>query len=262
MKNRDFQYQWDEQKITVSKFSFRRKIVDEIDFENLENLFLHDLKEVSGNFTILQKYTKSILTTLKLVLQSGFLDENSDSIYNMLMTTFIIFGGWIYSTYVLILVSNVMMASASSETKFEILHSEVDAFCEAKNLSPELTEKIQLLYKYKFQKHYFNEEAIKMSTATSLRKEITLHACTNLISKVTLFKEIPQILFENIISCLKMEIYLANDVIIQANTVGDSMFFIAFGTANIYSPSGKLPNKNNKKNHLVKSSFRKTFGHR
>jgi hypothetical protein len=132
------------------------------------------------------------------------------------------------------------MAASNSENKFEKKSREIEAFCEAKKLSSELSEKIQTFYKYKFQQHYFNEEAIKQSTATSLRKEITMHSCAHLISKVTLFKDIPQLLLENIINCLKMEIYFPNDIIIQVNTIGDSMYFIAFGTAEIRSPLGKM----------------------
>lgn len=221
----------------VSKFSFIR--VADVDFESLQNFLIHELDELMVNATIGHKYTESLMTTLKLMLQSGYSSENSDSIFHMLMTSFMIIGGWIYAAYVLILISNVMMASANSETKFETISREVDAFCEAKELSPELTEKIKTLYKYKFQKHYFNEDAIKASTAASLRKEITMHSCANLISKVTLFKNLPNLLLENIISCLKMEIYLPDDIIIQAGSVGDSMFFVAFGTAAILTPSGE-----------------------
>lgn len=214
-------------------------ITDETFFDNEENLLLREFVEVLANFTIGQKYSKTVMITLKLMTQSGSGMDDSGSIRNMLMTSFFMLAGWIYATYVLIIVSNIMMATANSKTKFEAISREVDAFCEAKQLSPELTDKIQTFYKYKFKKRYFNEEAIKQSTATSLRKEIKMHSCAHLITKVQLFKDLPELLLENVISCLTMDIYFPNDIIIQAGVVGDSMFFIAFGTAGIYSIAGK-----------------------
>lgn len=139
----------------------------------------------------------------------------------------------------LILISNVFMASANSENKFEEMSLEIRAFCKAKNLSKPLTDKIKKFYRYKFQTHYFNETAINSSTPANLRKEIMMQSCSTLVAKVPLFQEIPQLLLENIISCLTLEVYFPNDVIIKADTMGDSMYFIAFGTAAIFSSSGE-----------------------
>lgn len=115
---------------------------------------------------------------------------------------------------------------------------EVDAFCDRKGLSLALTKKIQAFYTYKYRKHYFDEDAIKESTPANLRKEIMMHTCSSLISKVPLFKDVPQLLLENIVECLKLEIYFPDDVIIHADTAGEAMYFIAFGTAGIYATTG------------------------
>lgn len=232
---------WEMSEQIESKYYFRRSnVVDEIDYEGIENLILESLEEVFTNYTMLNKYTRTMMITLKLALQSGYGTETSDSVYNMLMSTMLMFAGWIYSTYVLILISNVMMASANSENKFEEMSMELDAFCDAKNLSESLTRKIKTFFKYRFRKAYFNEDAIRQSTPANLSKEIMMHTCSNLVTKVALFKEIPQLLLENIISCLKMEIYFPGDVIIKAGSTGDAMFFIAFGTAGIYSTAGLI----------------------
>lgn len=161
------------------------------------------------------------------------------SVYlSQVLTILIMVGGWVYGQYILILISNVMMAATNSETKFEHISREVTAFCESESLSKELTAKIKSFYKFKFQMHYFNEEAIRKSTTASLKKEISMHKNMHLLMKVPIFKEIPQVLLEKIFSCLKMEIYFPNDLIIRVNTLGDSMFFLAYGTAAAYSGSG------------------------
>lgn len=238
---------WEQNNQEDSKFYVRRfnslELVDSVepvDFEAVENLLLDELKEIVGNYTLINKYTRTMMITLKLVLQSGYGDETSDSIPNMLVTTFLMFAGWIYSTYLLVLISNVLLASANSENKYEEISNELDAFCDSKRLSNELRMKIKTVFKYKFHEHYFNEDAIKESTPANLSKKIMMHACSNLVERVALFRDLPQLLLEKIIRCLKLEIFFPGDVILEAGKVGDSMYFIVFGTAAIYSAHGKL----------------------
>lgn len=156
------------------------------------------------------------------------------------MSTLIMLGGWIYFTYVMVIIFNIFVASSISENKFEEMLREVEAYCDSKNLSTALRDRINTFLKRKFHKHYFNEEAIKKSTPSCLHKEIMINKCSNLVARVPLFKEIPQVLLEKIINCLQFEIYFPDDVIIQANTVGDSMYFLAYGTASIVSVTGYL----------------------
>lgn len=155
-----------------------------------------------------------------------------------LMTSFLMFGGWIYTTYVLILMSNVIMAAANAENKFIAMTRGIDAFCKHKKLSKALTKKIQKMYTHKYRRHYFNENAIRESTTASLRNEIMMHVCSGLISNVALFQGLPKALIEDIVQCLKLEIYFPNDTIIRSDTIGDAMYFMAYGTAGIYTANG------------------------
>lgn len=66
-----------------------------------------------------------------------------------------------------------------------------------------------------------------------------MHSCRQLVENVGFFKNLPIALLVRIVSCLRSEVYLVNDVIIKANTPGDSMFFIASGTVAIYTTSGR-----------------------
>jgi hyperpolarization activated cyclic nucleotide-gated potassium channel 2 len=232
----------EEEEIAMSsKFHFHRgDVLDDPSLELVETVILEDLVEVFQNKTIANVYTRSMLVTLKLVLQSGYGTETSDSIYNMLMSTFLMFGGWLYAAYVLILISNVMMASSSSGNQFEEMSREIDEFCRAKGLSRKLTGKIKTLYERQFNQHFFNEEAIQQSTPANLRKEIMMHSCSSLIAHVPMFRGIPHKLMENIVTSLKLELFYPGDIIIRAGATGDAMYFIAFGTAAVLSAEGAL----------------------
>lgn len=66
-----------------------------------------------------------------------------------------------------------------------------------------------------------------------------MHSCRKLVENVGFFKNLPLSLLLRIVSCLKTEIFLVNDVIIKANTPGDCMYFISTGTVAIYTKSGR-----------------------
>lgn len=66
-----------------------------------------------------------------------------------------------------------------------------------------------------------------------------MHACRKLVENVIFFRNLPLNLLVRIISCLRIEVFLVNDVIIRVNTPGSSMYFISTGTVAIYTKSGK-----------------------
>jgi hyperpolarization activated cyclic nucleotide-gated potassium channel 2 len=80
---------------------------------------------------------------------------------------------------------------------------------------------------------------VNPSSSDKLRKEIKYHDCRKLVSNVTIFNHLPQEYLEDILSYLKQEIFLMSDIIIEAGTEGDSMYFLASGTVAVSSPSGK-----------------------
>lgn len=66
-----------------------------------------------------------------------------------------------------------------------------------------------------------------------------MHACRKLVENVIFFRNLPINLLVRIIACLRIEVYLVNDIIIRANTPGTSMYFISTGTVAVYTKSGK-----------------------
>lgn len=66
-----------------------------------------------------------------------------------------------------------------------------------------------------------------------------MHSCKQLVENVAFFKNLPLALIVRIVSCLRSEVFLVNDVIVRGNTPGDSMFFIASGTVAVFTNSGR-----------------------
>lgn len=72
-----------------------------------------------------------------------------------------------------------------------------------------------------------------------LREEMTLHSCRRLVENVILFKDLPNETISAIVSTLKFELYLPDDVIVKAGTQGDCMYFLSSGTVAIFTPAGQ-----------------------
>lgn len=75
--------------------------------------------------------------------------------------------------------------------------------------------------------------------AENLRKEVNINVCRQLVYMVNIFSELPPNILSDVLGHLKPEVYLPNDVIIKAGTIGDCMYFLASGTVAVYTPSGR-----------------------
>ncbi|CAH1376702.1 unnamed protein product [Tenebrio molitor] len=147
--------------------------------------------------------------------------------------------GKFLSTYVTVILVDVLRVYNCLETKFYEMMSQVDSFMTAHQFPLVLQKKLQDYYHYKYRGRYVNESRIEKFISEKLRKEIKYHDCRRLVNSVNIFEHLPQEILEDILSYLKQEIYLASDVIIKAGTVGDGMYFLSSGTVAVSSPSGK-----------------------
>ncbi|KAJ3624490.1 hypothetical protein MTP99_018106 [Tenebrio molitor] len=127
----------------------------------------------------------------------------------------------------------------SLEIKYYSMMSQVDAYMAAKKFPLVMQKRIREYYLYKYRQKYFKEYGIRDFISDKLKKEINYHACRRLVNNVQIFKDLPQLVVENILASLKTEIYLSNDLIIKAGVEGDCMYFLASGTVVVLSPSGK-----------------------
>lgn len=66
-----------------------------------------------------------------------------------------------------------------------------------------------------------------------------MHRCRKLVENVDFFKDLPITLLLRIVASMRQEIFMTNDVVIKAHTIGDCMYFIGSGTVAIYSKTGR-----------------------
>lgn len=104
---------------------------------------------------------------------------------------------------------------------------------------PEITcSRILQYFDFRFQRTFFREEQILSTLSTQLQKEIMYQTCKRFIQNVIIFKDLPASIVMKLVACLKSVIFLPNDVIVEAGTTGEHMYFIHNGTVAIYTAAG------------------------
>ncbi|KAK5643493.1 hypothetical protein RI129_007338 [Pyrocoelia pectoralis] len=134
---------------------------------------------------------------------------------------------------------HILKATTSSRHKYVEMVRQLKQYMYHRQLPEYMQRRILKYYEFRFQKRYFRESEILSTISGQLRQEIIMHSCRKLVENVAFFKNIPFALLARIVTCLRSEIFLANDVIVRAATAGNSMFFIASGTVAVFTASGR-----------------------
>lgn len=127
----------------------------------------------------------------------------------------------------------------ASSNKYHEMVQQLRDYMNTKDLPSKMVQRVMQYFDFRFQKNYFKEEEILGTLSQKLIQEINVHSCESLIANVHIFKNMPTSVVLKMTSVMKQEIFLPNDVIVQANTIGDCMYFISSGTVAVYTPSGK-----------------------
>ncbi|RZC37588.1 cNMP binding domain containing protein [Asbolus verrucosus] len=155
----------------------------------------------------------------------------------MEIVTFIF--GKVFVFYITVLFMHQLFNQRSLEIKYFETISQVKAYMSQKHLPMHMQLKLLQFYDYKYNKKFFQERNISSLLSDKLKGEINLNVCSKLVQSVALLAHLPQESLKQVVTYLKAEIYLPNDIIIKSGSVGDCMYFLASGTVAVWTPSGK-----------------------
>ncbi|XP_052864151.1 uncharacterized protein LOC128270773 [Anopheles cruzii] len=198
------------------------------------------LDDVHYNVTVPYRYLRALMITLKISLQGGHsLSVGAHFLHDWLQSLLLLCG-WLWSTYILLLLVRSIMVADASTTRYDEILNEIDAFCTKKLLSRTLRQKLRHHFECHYRMHYFDERPILAHTSDYLRREMLLDvAHSAFLRRVDLFRDLPQYLLEDIADGLRFELFLAQDPITTADSKASAMYFLASGTAAVYTPDGE-----------------------
>nr|CAI5841130.1 unnamed protein product [Callosobruchus analis] len=184
------------------------------------------------------KIRRYFSVTLVLLLVSYGADPITEVI-DAVIATFFICVGFCMQMYLYAQILQVWNKFASARNKNEDLFRQFKEYMKYKGLPMHLRERVFTFFNFRFHNEFANEAQINRLISENLRQEVLLHVTKVHIQRVELFSTLPEEVLQRVVAKLRSEIYLPDDIVVEAGTTGNCMFFIHFGTVAIYTRTGR-----------------------
>ncbi|CAB3261257.1 unnamed protein product [Arctia plantaginis] len=132
-----------------------------------------------------------------------------------------------------------LFGAESARAKYYIMQKQIEHYMVQRKFGARLKKKILKFYALRFQSKYFTESLMLGCVSGQLRDDILMHTGRQLVRELEFLKLLPRSLLMQIVFKLRVVIFIAGDVIIKINTIGDCLYFIDKGTVAIYSDAGQ-----------------------
>ncbi|KAL3273778.1 hypothetical protein HHI36_015205 [Cryptolaemus montrouzieri] len=134
---------------------------------------------------------------------------------------------------------NQVLRNYELATKYREVLDQLNEFMTHKKLTAGTRQRLLAFYEYKFQGKFVKESKIQNILSDRLKKEINFYNSNKLVKQVEMFQDIPTKILAEILSNLKVEVFLPNDIIIKSGTPVESMYFLSNGTVCVTTASGR-----------------------
>ncbi|KAJ3321101.1 Potassium/sodium hyperpolarization-activated cyclic nucleotide-gated channel 4 [Blyttiomyces sp. JEL0837] len=189
---------------------------------------------IDRNLPIIDRYTTGFYNSAAEMLSSGF---GSEAPLTTRQRWFTVMNMIVSAMSLALLVGNVttvMTGLDSSGRMFKEKIDEVQQYILYKDLDYDLKRRILSYFEFKYSKgKLFDEGRILTELNQPLRKQISLHNCKSLILKVPFFRDAGDAFISNVVTILKINHFLPGDLVIEEDTSGDEMYFIASGIVEV-----------------------------
>ncbi|KAJ3236577.1 hypothetical protein HDU78_004520 [Chytriomyces hyalinus] len=182
------------------------------------------------------KYTWAIYTAVGNTFPMFY--RPSSTMEKCVVIAFSIVGAGLYASIVGTISSFAMGVNASGRLYKQKI-DELKEYMRYKDLSDITRRKIMKYYEIKYRGKFFEERDLLADMNDSLRMEISVHNCRQLISKVNFLRREAgdgrdDVFAGRLATALTAEYFVPGDLIINAGDVGNEMYFILTGTVGIY----------------------------
>nr|CAH7732556.1 unnamed protein product [Callosobruchus chinensis] len=143
--------------------------------------------------------------------------------------------GRIYTLYLIGDMLVVFGMAVFPESRYEQFMGEVKEYMMAKELPQDLRNRLSEYYECKMQKKFFSEGKIIDTLSERLRTEMFLHFARKLIEQNHTLKTLPSTTLGVLISYMKSETFLADDIVCTIGKPSDMVFFLSAGTIAVYN---------------------------
>lgn len=216
--------------IGIYQTSKCKNVIEDFYFNTIVSQFLFAF--------IVNQYIHCLYRAIYTVTLYGHdIDNNSTSI-DVLLAIFLVLLGFYLKIYFTAQVMMYVRDHFSSSLKAFQSHHKLNEYIKFRTLPPSLRQRLLQYFDYCHQHHYQKEAEMSKILGTQMGQEITLHTCRKFIESVPIFLHIPPHIQSRIISSLRTEIYLPNDVIAPIGKIGHTLYIIISGTVAVCNDRG------------------------
>ncbi|CAH1377429.1 hypothetical protein MTP99_018826 [Tenebrio molitor] len=194
-----------------------------------------DSIQYSENSDIFNPTMESCYQVVRAFMLVAMSKIQSERAVSMVLNVVCILIGSVLNMVILAQVMQIYRRHSNSRNKYENLMQEIGEYMNYKELPSPLKNRVFRYVEFKFQKNIFKEGDILSTLSKILKQDILLHNCKRMVEKVDFFKGLPGSLILLLVTKLRSEIYLPNDMIVQAGISGTAMYFIYVGTVAVYT---------------------------
>ncbi|XP_076662351.1 potassium/sodium hyperpolarization-activated cyclic nucleotide-gated channel 1 [Halictus rubicundus] len=172
-----------------------------------------------------------------LVRSAHYLDMKTPE--DMILNLFLTILGFIGFVFSITQFSHLLTTFHITIKRHLKIIQQLQEYMRYKELPQALQRRLLVYYMYRNKKRFERNKKIIEEVSPYLRKELILHNYMRLVSKVKLFKNLPERVVALLTGSVRSEIYMSGDKVVKAGTRGESLYFITSGTVAVYTATGK-----------------------
>ncbi|KAL3154475.1 hypothetical protein ABBQ32_013941 [Trebouxia sp. C0010 RCD-2024] len=184
--------------------------------------------------SVFEKYSWSALKALSEMVTAGYGKQNPETMIDVWVTMFSLLMGTTMWLILGSIITTLLIHLNAAHSEYTAKMTALSQYMMENNLPQELRQRIRDSYeaRWKAEKH-FDEDQILNEMPGSLRIEVCMHTCAELISSVPFLEDAEDGFVRYLVTQLHPTVYLRNDMIIRAGELGREMFFIKAGAVQV-----------------------------
>eukprot|EP00884_Botryococcus_braunii_P013800 jgi/Botrbrau1/22420/Bobra.0091s0023.2 len=185
---------------------------------------------------ISEKYAWSVLKALSSTITSGYGAPGTEpaTMIDCWVTIVSMLVGCCLWTCLGGILTTLLIHLNAAASDYNAQMQELHQYMTHRHLPQELRQRIKESYeaRWKAEKH-FNEEELLQELPASLRTEVSMHLCKDLIAAVPFFDDAEPGFVTSIVTLLKPSVHLKGDYIVREGEISRDMYFIKSGAVQV-----------------------------
>merc|ERR1719402_1816968 len=132
-------------------------------------------------------------------------------------------------------ITSIIQSMNSSSSAYKEKTTQIKEYMDFCKVTKELRKRILDYYEVKYHRKMFDEDSILDELSPLLREKVVNFNCRALVKSVEFLSSADPDFVSDLISCLKEEVYLMGDKIIQEGHHGNQMYFVKQGSVSVSS---------------------------